>query len=189
MNTCKSIGLALIAFAVLAHAGDKPPLSRSETLHLAAKVESIDKPSRTLTLKGDEGTEMVVAAGPEVRNFDRIKPGDRILLAYTIGVAAQVKPKGTPLSAPVEGSVEKRSRPDENPSYSTGHSIFTTVKIESVDTSFNTVTFKRSDGITRTVGVDSPDGQKFIRTLKPGDSVEISYTEAAALSLEPVAAR
>jgi hypothetical protein len=189
MDTCKSIGLALIAFAVLAHAGEKPPLERSETLNLAATVKSIDKAQRTLTLKGDEGAEMVVVAGPEVRNFDRVKQGDRIRLTYTIGVAAQVKPKGTPLSAPVAGSAEKRSRPDENPSVSMAHSILTTVKIDSVDTSFNTVTFKRADGITRTVGVDNPDGQKFIRTLKPGDSVEISYTEAAALSLEPVAAQ
>jgi hypothetical protein len=164
-------------------------VSRSETLHLAAVVQSVDKPSRTVTLKGDSGAEMVVVAGPEVRNFDRVKKGDRVLLAYTIGVAAQVKPKGTPLSAPVEGTVEEHSRPGENPAYSAGHSVFTTVKIDSVDTSFNTVTFKRADGITRTVGIDTPEGQKFIRTLKPGDSVEISYTEAAALSLEPAAAR
>jgi hypothetical protein len=54
-----------------------------------------------------------------------------------------------------------------------------------VDTSFNTVTFKRSDGMSRTVAIQTPEGQKFIRGLKKGDQVEITYTEAVAMEVKP----
>jgi hypothetical protein len=59
------------------------------------------------------------------------------------------------------------------------------VTIESVDTSFDTVTFRRPDGLVRTVAIQSPEGRKFIRTLKPGDEVEITYTEAVAVEVVP----
>lgn len=61
----------------------------------------------------------------------------------------------------------------------------TTVTIDSVDTSSNTVTFKRSDGMTRTVAVQRPEGQEFIRGLRKGDQVEITYTEAVAMEVRP----
>jgi hypothetical protein len=47
------------------------------------------------------------------------------------------------------------------------------------------VTFKKADGITRTVAVEDPEARKFIRTLKPGDPVEIRYSEAVAVSVKP----
>jgi hypothetical protein len=38
------------------------------------------------------------------------------------------------------------------------------------------------------VAVDSPEGQKFIHKLKPGDAVQITYTEAVALNVEEASA-
>ena len=61
----------------------------------------------------------------------------------------------------------------------------TTVEIDFVDTSFNTVTFKRSDGAVRTVAVQTPEGRKFIRGLRKGDRVDIAYTEAFAIEVKP----
>jgi hypothetical protein len=189
MKISRNLVLAVVlAGTVAAVAGDKKPLSRSESLQLTAQVESIDQATRTLVLKDEYGSRAVVVAGPEVRNLAQVKAGDRISLTYFVGVAVQVKPKGTPASSPVESTTTDRSAPGERPAAAVGRSVATTVKIDSVDTSFNTVTFKRADGITRTVGVDDPDARKFIRTLKPGDSVEIAYNEATAVGVEPVSA-
>ncbi len=47
------------------------------------------------------------------------------------------------------------------------------------------MTFKRPDGFVRTIAVASPEGKKFIRTLKKGDMVDVSYTEALAISVVP----
>ena len=188
MNLCRSIGLALVAVGVLAHAGEKA-VRHSESANLTATVESVDQADRTMVLKGESGAHIVVVAGPDIRNFNQVKVGDRIMLTYMVGVAVQVKPRGTPASAPVEATSENRSAPGQKPAMAQGHSLMTTVKIDSIDTSFNTVTFKRADGITRVVAVEDPDARRFIRSLKPGDSVEISYTEATAVSLEPAGAR
>jgi hypothetical protein len=195
MQFRRNVALAIVAPVMVAvtsgaFAGDKKPLTREESVQLKATVETIDQASRTLVLKGAEsGERLVVAAGPDVRNLAQVKEGDTVLLNYRIGIAAAVKPKGTGASAPVESVTAERAGPGQKPSATVGRTVASTVKIDAVDTSFNTVTFTRADGITRTVAVESPEGQKFIRGLKPGDAVEISYTEATAVSVEPAAAK
>lgn len=187
MDFRRSIALALVAVTAVAFAGDKP-LSRSESVELKATVETIDQATRTLVLKGESGDRAVVVAGPDVRNLAQVREGDTVLLTYTIGIAAAVKPRGTSASAPVEGVAVDRAGPGQRPSAAVGRTLVSTVKIDSVDTSFNTVTFTRADGITRTIAVEDPEARKFIRTLKAGDAVEIAYTEATAVSVQPVAA-
>lgn len=187
MNRCKGLSVALVAFGVAVSAAQSAPLTREETLELSALVESVDQSSRTVVLVGDTGQRGVFVAGPEIKNLSDVKAGDRVRLTYKIAVAAAVKPRGTPAAEPTEDSIEERSPPGQPPRVAAGRTVLTTVKIDAVDTSFHTVTFKRADGITRVVGVDDPDAKRFISTLKPGDSVEISYSEAVAVSVERVA--
>jgi len=183
----KKILLALIAMSVAAYsmAADKKPFERTETAEVIASVESIDPARRALVLKGPEGVRVAMVASPEVRNLDQIKPGDRVVAVYHQALAAQVKPRGTPTAAPAGVEHVERAKPGEKPSGAAGVSVVTTVQIEAVDKSFNTVSFKRSDGIVRTVAVEDADAQRFIHTLKPGDPVEIVYTEALAVSVVP----
>jgi hypothetical protein len=188
MNLRKGLVIALIACGVTVSAAQGKPLTREEELDLSAVVESVDQATRTVVLVGDTGQRGVFVAGPEITNLKDVKAGDRVRLTYKIAVAAAVKPRGTPAAAPTEDTIEERSAPGKPPHVAAGRTVLTTVKIDSVDTSFHTVTFKRADGITRVVGVDDPQAQRFIRTLKPGDSVEISYSEAVAVSVERVAA-
>jgi hypothetical protein len=187
MNIRRSIALLLIAAGVLAHGAEKKPLDRSESMQLTAAVESVDKATRTIVLKGEEGARVLFVAGPEVRNFDQIKAGDKVRVTYLIAVGAQVKPRGTPPSAPIEAATGKRSEPGQPPGVAAGRTVISTVKIDSVDTSFNTVTFTRADGITRVVAIEDPEARRFVRSLKPGDSVEVTYSEATAVSVEPAA--
>ena len=176
--------ISLLA-AAAALSADKKPFERQQTEEVTASVESVDTASRGIVLKGREGIRVAMVAGPEVRNLDQIKPGDQVVAVYLQALAAEVKPRGTPVSAPALADKVERAKPGEKPSGAAGVSVATTVQIESVDKSFNTVSFKRSDGIVRTVAVEDPDAQKFIHTLKPGDPVEIVYTEALAVSVKP----
>jgi hypothetical protein len=187
MKLGNGIATILIATVLAVSVAHSEPLTRSESLEIAATVESIDQATRTVVLVADSGQRAVFVAGPDVVNLKEVKAGDRVRLGYKIAVAAAVRPRGTPASKPVEDSIQKRSGPGEPLSAEAGHTVLTTVTIDAVDTSFNTVSFKRADGITRVVGVDDPDGKRFIRTLKPGDSVEISYSEAMVVSLERAA--
>src|SRR5262245_55938489 len=97
---------ALCAAALLAHADDKKPFSSKESVEAKATVEEI-RPDRSLVLKGENGERLSLVAGPDVRNFDQLKVGDEVSLVYHVGIAAELKPKGTPLREPTYTSSEK----------------------------------------------------------------------------------
>jgi hypothetical protein len=63
--------------------------------------------------------------------------------------------------------------------------VSTVVKIKDVDTKNNVVSFYGEDGLLRAFPVQTPQGKEFIKGLKPGDEVGVTYTEALAVSVEP----
>ncbi|HET9475475.1 MAG TPA: hypothetical protein VFO82_16355 [Steroidobacteraceae bacterium] len=139
-----------------------------------------------LTLKGDDGSSASFEVGPEVKNFAQIRAGDKVVVSYYRGIAAELQPKGTPLSKKVDQlDVATRSKPGTKPGAGAGTATHATVVIEKVDSMANTVTFKRPDGTSRTLEVKSPEGQNFIAKLKKGDQVEVLYVEAVAIEVRP----
>ena len=177
--------IILVALGILTSFGcaAKEPFHREEAIEVSAKVEAIDPATRTITMQGPNGPASIVA-GPEVRNFDQIHVGDTVKVKYVAALAASItKSKATPTTSVDAGAIAAPL--GEKPAAAVGQTLSTTVRIESVDTSFDAVTFKRPDGSMRTVAVESPEGKKFIRTLKPGDMVDIAYTEALAIAVVP----
>jgi hypothetical protein len=149
-----------------------------------AKVVAIDKAKRVITLKDKDGITQDVQAGPEVKNFDQIAVGDSVVVDYLQSLAVElVKPgQATPPSsaAVVAGSAEKGAKPGAL----LGGQVTATVRIESVDLKKNLVVFTPPTGGMRAVHVQRPEGVKFIQGLKTGDQVQITWTEAIAISLE-----
>jgi len=45
---------------------------------VTAEVTAIDKKTRMITLKGEEGNEVTLEASDQVANFDQIKAGDTV---------------------------------------------------------------------------------------------------------------
>ena len=60
-----------------------------------------------------------------------------------------------------------------------------TVRITNVNNNNHVVSFYGSDGLARSLPVHTPQGREFISKLKVGDEVEVTYTEAVAISVEP----
>jgi hypothetical protein len=160
------------------------PLRREETLEASATVDAIAADSRLISITTPDGRKATLEAGPEIRNFDQIRVGDKVKVTYKAALAASIsKSKETPKETFDAGAV--RAPEGAKPAAAVGQTMTTTVVIESVDTSFDAVTFKRPDGFTRTIAVASPEGKKFIRTLKKGDKVDVEYTEALAIQVVP----
>ncbi|MFY3003113.1 hypothetical protein ACOTIX_28440, partial [Achromobacter xylosoxidans] len=73
---------------------------------VTGKVTAVDPASRTITLQGTNGNVVDVQAGPNVRNFKQIKPGDSLTLDYYESVAIDVRraapapPRGEPPPPP-----------------------------------------------------------------------------------------
>jgi len=55
------------------------------------------------------------------------------------------------------------------------------VKITGINRQHNTVSFVGPAKVERTVNVTEPDMQNFLKTLKVGDEVDLTYTEAIAV--------
>jgi hypothetical protein len=164
------------------------PVVKSEFQKVEAVVEAIDPVTREVSLRGPNGPVSVVV-GPEVRNFDRVHVGDKVVVSYYQGIAAQMAKGDTKVTEPAVSTFDYRAQSGKRPGGGVGASVTTTVTIEAIDTGTNTVAFKRSDGSVHIIAVKSPNMVKFIRTLKPGDSVEVTYTESVAINVVPAAGR
>ncbi len=180
----RSICLAFIgAFTTLGCVAAEP-FSKEETLEASVKVDAVDPAARLISVTTPDGQKATLVAGPEVRNFDQIQAGDEVKVVYKAALAAAItKSKDKPTDTYDAGAIAAPL--GAKPGAAVGQVITTTVVIESVDTSFDAVTFKRPDGFMRTIAVSSPEAKKFIRTLKKGDKVDVAYTEALAISVVP----
>jgi hypothetical protein len=176
-----------ISLVVLAACASPPPapVLVDKLVEKTATVEAVYLPTRMVALRGEDGRTATVMAGPEVRNLDQVQVGDRVTVSYYEGIAAEVKKSGEGVEGVEESGQTVAARPGQRPAGAVGSTVRTTVRIESVDTSANTVTFRSEDGLVRTIPVFDPDARRFIRELRPGQDVEITYTEAVAVEVRP----
>lgn len=163
-------------------AAQKPVVS--ETIKVSAAVKAVDYDKRLITLQGQDGKAMTVEAGPEVKRLKEIKAGDMVVVQYTQALAAELKKAGAPSGAAVKEEAQ-RAKAGEAPGVKGSREIKTTVTIDSVDLKNNIVTFTGAQGNVNIVAVQRPQMREFIKTLKAGDKVDLTYTEAVAVSVEP----
>ena len=161
-----------------------------ESLHqMTATVEKISLATREVTLKGPSGQVHTIKVGPEARNLDKVRVGDRVTVSYYESFTAQMRRHDKPNEGFMNASGAVRAAPGEKPGGAAATSTASTVTINSVDTKNNTVTFQRPDGAVATIPVMSPEGREFIAKLKPGDVVDVMYTEAVAIEVAPAPAK
>jgi hypothetical protein len=149
---------------------------------LSAQVVGIDKATRTVTLKGPKGNVVDVVAGDEVKNFDQIKLGDFVVARYLQALSLELmKTKaGVRQAAEREGAV--RAQPGERPAGAVARQVTAIADVTDVNPKNKTITLKGPKGNVVTLDVHNPD---HFKVVKKGDQVEVTYTEALALSVEP----
>lgn len=143
-------------------------------------VSAIDKDAGTVTLKGPKGRTLTLDV-KDRQKLDMIKVGDPVVAAYMEAVAFRVQKSGS--AAPGVSVQESRvsSKPGETPAGAIGREVTATVTITAIDRKANTVTVKGPQGNTETIKVRDP---KNLEGVKVGDLVEITYTQAFAVSLD-----
>jgi hypothetical protein len=168
----------------------QPDVTVAWTTEIVATVESVDQQSREVLLRGPGGNLVNVEAGPEVRNLDRVKPGDHVVVRYIEALAASLARADQSGGAMVQGQggVARTTTPGPGarPTGVVGGQVRATVRVEGIDRATNTVTFVGPSGGVRTVAVREPDAQRFLQTLKAGDLVDLVYTESVAIAVEPM---
>lgn len=161
-----------------------PPAVVSTASEAVGVVQSVNTRTRQVVVRTPQNRNVTVVAGPEVQNFSRIRRGDRVRVRFEEAVAVQLAPRGTTLPAEVDVGAA-RAPAGGRPAGAVVATVRDTVTVNAVDTTANTVTFTSSRGVRRTVAVRSPEMQAFIRTVRPGQRVNVAIAEATALSVEP----
>lgn len=176
-------GVMLAALASYGWAQSQPAVT-SNFVKTQATVKAIDPATRAVTLQGPKG-EVTVHVSPEVKNFSNLKVGDVVNVSYYESVAAQIAKGNKKLSDPAAATFAYGSPKGMRPSGGVGASLTATVKIEAIDLGTNTVAFRGDDGQVHIVEVRSPNMREFIRTLKPGDHVNVTFTDSVAVEVIP----
>jgi len=166
--------------AVLASEPGKAVVARAA--EMSAQVVGLDKWTRTLTLKGPKGNVVDIVAGDDVKNFDQIKLGDLVVARYIEALTLELKKtKVAGGDVAVREEVAK-AKPGERPAVAGGRQITAIANVTAVDPVKKTITLKGPRGNEVTLNVQNPDQFKVV---KKGDQVEVTYTEALALAVEP----
>jgi hypothetical protein len=158
------------------------PATVERTSEVTATVTAIDVPARLVTLQGPEGDLFTVEVDEEVRNLPQVEVGDRVVVRYHEAIAAQIAKPGQEASASVTAM---RAPPGARPGAELAQQVTEMVKITDLDLATHTVSFTDPEGRAQTVTVRDPEMRDFVETLKVGDEVAVTYTEALAISVEP----
>jgi hypothetical protein len=149
---------------------------------ISARVVGIDKATRTVTLKGPKGDVVDIVAGDDVRNFDQIKLGDFVVARYVEAVTLELKKTKVAAGDVTVREEAARAKPGERPAGASARQVTAIADVIGVDPKKSTITLKGPRGNVVTLNVQNPDQFKVV---KKGDQVEVTYTEAFALSVEP----
>jgi hypothetical protein len=180
------LGTAVAALALVVGCAQQPkPVTVSDSVEATATVESIDAATRMVRLRGTDGRSWAVQAGPDVRNLAQVKVGDLVKVRYTEAVAAEVVKPGTGVTSTGATSTLQRAEVGARPGATGTVSLKGVVKVAALDTVNNTVDISASDGTVRRIRVVDPKAQEFIRGLRVGDEVQLTFSEALAISVEP----
>ena len=181
--------IIFIALPVFAQKGDavavKTPgaVGMAQSVNATATITKIDKAKRAVTLKSEQGDEVTVLAGPEVKNFNQLKVGDSVDIKYSEAVMLElIKGGGKPV-ARVEQGLGTSAKAGQKPGGVQGRQVTVVGDVINVDAATQTVTVR---GPQRTVDLKVRDPEQ-LKLIAKGDQIEANYVEAVAVSVTPKA--
>ena len=145
----------------------------ARVMRTTARVDAVDTATRTLTLKGTAGS-LPVFAGPEIHNFGEIRVGDIVVVRYLEALSLELKRRGAVAH-------ERAETQTSGAAAGAARRVIVVADVVAKDAKKRTVTLR---GPKQTVTVKVSDPEQ-LRHVQPGDQVEATYTDAAAVAVEP----
>ena len=150
---------------------------------VVATVEAIDAAQRQITLKGPKGKVVPLTLGPDVRNLDKVKVGDRVAVHYREALTLTLKKDGKVLPSSTKATDSTRAKAGERPGGVVAEQVLVTADVTAVDAKTGMVTLR---GPKQEVDLHVADPEQ-LKLIKVGDQIEAEYTQALALSVKPAA--
>jgi translation elongation factor P/translation initiation factor 5A len=162
-------------------AGSKPAGAMVDVVEMTAVVDAVDAGNRTVTLKAPDGATRTFKVGPEVKNFDQIKAGDKVKTTFYESVAILVAKAGEKPSASGSQTVEVAPK-GAKPGAVVVDTLEVTATVEKINYKKRTLSLKGPEGNVRTFTVDK--SVKNFKNIKKGDDIYLRVTEAVAMVVE-----
>ena len=144
----------------------------------SAVVVALDPTYRIVTLKAAGGKVFELVAGPEVRNFDQLKVGDKVHAEYVEALSLELKKKGAGVREGSEKEHAVRAPAGEKPGGAVGRQVAVLADVVAIDRKTHLVTLRGPKGNLVDLHVEDPEQ---LKNIKKGDQVEAVYTEAIAV--------
>jgi Cu/Ag efflux protein CusF len=157
----------------------------AQTVKLTATITKINAKTREVTLKGPQGKEVTIVAGPEVKNFAHMKVGDQVDVEYVEALTLELKKGSKEIVSRTDTGAAGRAKPGQMPGAAAGREVRVVAEVIGLDPATQTVTLR---GPQHTVELQVRDPAQF-KLISMGDKVEAIYTEAIAVSVQAPAAK
>jgi hypothetical protein len=178
MTKTTIVGLMMMAaFAVPAAAQVKTITGEMKTA--TATVEAIERNTREVTLKGPDGKYVIVVIPPEVKKFDAMKVGDTVTVRYHDNVVLRLKAPGEPTRNSDTAAITPNNAAKPGGTVATQRTI--TVTITAIDMKVPSITFTGPNNWTYSSKVEDKEA---LSKVKVGDKIDITWTEALAVSVD-----
>ena len=161
-------------------AAGKTKVVREKVVKVMATVEAVDLTNRVVSLKGPKGNVFDLKVGDKVKNLPQVKVGDKVVARYYESIAVRLMKPGEPGGAAATQAVGA-AKPGKRPGGVVANQVTVTATIEDISPKKTYVTLKGPAGKSVDVKVRDP---KNLENVKVEDQVEITYTEALAISVE-----
>lgn len=172
--------VAALVAAVPATTLAQKAVSRGEAISETFTIVAIDFKTRLVTLKDKDGLSDTIYAGPDVQRFDALKVGDKVTFRYYESVVYAIQKPGATAPA-VIGDVATVRSTGAKPGGTISRQMTATVTLEAIDLKIPSVTIKMDDGSRSSFKVED---KKNLEGVKVGDRVQITYTQALAISVQ-----
>ena len=173
--------LAATLFAATATvAGAQTKTLPGEMKTETATVEAIDHARREVTLKESNGLYSTIEVPADNKKFDSIKVGDKVTARYYDNVVIRVKQPGEKDVDTDTAAVTRGQNPKPGGTAATQRTI--TATITAIDNKVPSITFTGPNNWKYSSKVED---KAALAKVKVGDKVDIVWTEAVMISLEP----
>ena len=176
-----SISVVCLSAILAASAVSQKTVSKSDMVEATATVQAIASTSRIITLRSEDGTEDTMYVPKDVKRFDQVKVGDKLKVRYHESMVFQLRKPGEASNKPAD-TVDASRTPGAKPGAQMSRQMTATVDVVAVDPAVPSITVKTADGRTVTRKIEN---KKNLEGVKAGDKIDITFTQAALIAIEP----
>ena len=179
----RHLTIVVLTAAILVGGADgvlgQKPVTMGAEISETAVIHAIDTKNRIVTLKVPDGTFEDIYCGPEVQRFDALKVGDTVTFRYYESIVYAIQQPGATPPKPDAAAVKRTE--GTKPGGTISRQMTATVTVLEINPAIPSVTISTADGNKMSFKVED---KKNIEGVKVGDKVQITYTQALAISVQ-----